>query len=143
MEKPSKEDLVKGLNEDLAHEYQAVIMYTTYAAMATGIHRPTLKTFFEAEIVEELKHAQFLAEKVTALGGTPTTQPASVEYNSSTHDMLKAVRNAEVETINRYVERRQQAEAYGDFGLAVDLDDIISDETRHKEESDKLLKGMG
>lgn len=142
MEKPTKEELISGLNEDLSHEYQAVIMYTTYAAMATGIHRPTLKTFFEEEINEELRHAQFLAEKITALGGTPTTKAAAVEYNTSTHDMLEAVHRAEVETINRYVERRKQAEAFGEFGLAVDLDDIISDETGHKEESEKLLKGM-
>jgi len=46
-----------------------------------------------------------------------------------------------METIARYVERMKQAEAYGDYGLANDLQEIISEETRHKEETEKLLKG--
>jgi len=142
MEAPSREELVRGLNEDLAHEYQAVIMYTTYASLATGIHRPLLKSFFETEIPEELAHAQFLAEKVTALGGQPTTTPADVAVVDSTRGMLEQVLHAEEETIVRYVTRRKQAEAFGDYGLAIDLDNIISDETKHKEEAEKLLKGM-
>ena len=143
MEAPGKDDLVKGLNEDLAHEYQAVIMYTTYASMVTGMHRPTLKAFFETEVAEELRHAQLLAEKITSLGGKPTTRPAEVAYHASPREMLEEVRNAEAETIQRYVRRREQAESFGDYGLAVDLDDIIRDETGHKEETEKLLRGIG
>lgn len=139
----SKEDLVAGLNSDLAHEYQAVVMYNTYAAMASGIHRPLLKSFFETEIPEELQHAQFLADKITALGGEPVTAPVKLELKRSTREMLEQVLQAETDTIKRYVERRQQAEAYGDYGLAADLDEIISDETSHKEETEKLLRGLG
>ncbi|HEX7072335.1 MAG TPA: ferritin-like domain-containing protein [Rhodothermales bacterium] len=142
MQESAKEALIAGLNEDLAHEYQAVIMYATYASMVTGMHRPTLKAFFETEISEELAHAQLLAEKITALGGKPTTRPAEVVYHGTPREMLEEVRKAEAETIQRYVQRRRQAEDFGDLGLAVDLDDIIRDETGHKEETEKLLRGM-
>ena len=138
----NKDTLIEGLNDDLAHEYQAVIMYTSYAAMVSGMHRPLLKNFFETEIPEELRHAQFLSQKITALGGKPTTEPAPVSLPSETHAMLEQVLDAETTTITRYVERRRQAEAFGDYGLAADLDAIISDETRHKEETEKLLRGM-
>lgn len=138
----TKEDLVTGLNQDLAHEYQAVLMYTTYAAMSSGIHRPILKTFFEEEIPEELAHAQFLADKITALGGTPTTEPASISLSRENQAMLEHALVAETETIERYVERRRAAEAFGDYGLAADLDDIIRDETHHKEETEKLLRTL-
>ena len=141
-EQVSKETLIEGLNEDLANEYKAVLMYTSYAAMASGIHRPLLKGFFSAEIPEELQHAQYLADKVTALGGRPTTQPARLDLADSSHAMLEQVLQAESETIVRYVKRRKQAEAFGDYGLAADLDQIISDETRHKEETEKLLRGL-
>lgn len=139
----TKETLIDGLNSDLAHEYQAIMMYNTYAAMSSGIHRPLLKSFFEAEIPEELQHAQFLADKVTALGGEPVTQPAPLSLKRTTRDMLEQVLQAEMETIGRYVERRRQAEEFGDYGLAADLDEIISDETSHKEETEKLLRGLG
>ena len=138
----TKEDLVDALNEDLAHEYQAVLMYTSYAAMASGIHRPILKTFFEDEIPEELAHAQFLADKITALGGTPTTDPAPLSLAQDSQSMLEQVMAAETETIKRYVEHRRAAESYGDYGLAAELDDIIRDETRHKEETEKLLRTL-
>jgi bacterioferritin len=138
-----KEALIAGLNEDLAHEYQAIVMYNSFAALVSGIHRPMLKGFFEGELPEELAHAQFLADKITALGGMPATVPAPVALATSADAMLRTVLDAETETIRRYVERRKQAEAFGDYGLAVDLDGIISDETKHKEETEKLLRDLG
>lgn len=137
-----KQTLIDGLNTDLAHEYQAIIMYNSYAAMVTGIHRPMLKQFFAAEVPDETAHAQFLADKITALGGTPTTRPAELSLATKPNDMLRQIREAEAETIKRYVERRRQAEAFGDYGLAADLDGIISDETKHKEEMEKLLRDL-
>jgi bacterioferritin len=134
--------LVDGLNTDLAHEYQAILMYNSYAAMVYGMHRPTLKQFFETELPEELTHAQLLADKITALGGTPTTEPAPLNLVTEPKAMLKQVLEAETETIERYVERRRQAEDANAYGLVTDLDDIIRDETEHKEETEKLLRDL-
>ena len=138
-----QQTLIDGLNTDLAHEYQAVLMYTSYAALVSGIHRPMLKGFFEAEIPEELAHAQFLSNKITALGGMPTTEPTPLDLARDAEAMLRQVLTAETETIKRYVERRKQAEAFEDYGLAAELDTILSDETRHKEETEKLLRDLG
>jgi bacterioferritin len=142
MSTPDRQTLVDGLNTDLAHEYQAILMYNSYAAMVYGMHRPTLKQFFESELPEELMHAQLLADKITALGGTPTTEPAPIELKTEPKAMLKQVLDAEAETIERYVERREQAEATQEYGLATELDDIIRDETEHKEETEKLLRDL-
>lgn len=135
----SKEDLIEGLNVDLAHEYQAIMMYITYAATVRGMYREELKQFFTDEIPEEQQHAQYLADKIAALGGTPTTKTAEVPNAKTATDMLEEVHKAEAETVERYVKRMHQAEEYGDYGLANDLHDLISDETRHKEDTEKLL----
>jgi bacterioferritin len=137
---PDMQALVDALNEDLAHEYQAVIAYNTYAAMVSGMNRVELKGFFASEIPDELRHAQFLADKITALGGTPTTMPAEVATANEPRAMLEQALKYERETIPRYVDRMKQAEAVGDYGLANDLQDMISDETGHKEELEKLLR---
>lgn len=134
------QSLVDALNDDLAHEYQAVIAYNTYAAMVSGINRVELKGFFSSEVPDELRHAQFLADKITALGGTPTTMPAEVATANEPQAMLEQALKYERETIPRYVDRMKQAEALGDYGLANELQDIISDETGHKEELEKLLR---
>ena len=67
--------LLKGLNHDLAGEYQAILMYTHYAAKLTGPFRNELRALFQAEVADEQKHAQFLADKIAVLGGEPTTEP--------------------------------------------------------------------
>lgn len=135
-----KATLIDGLNRDLAGELQAIVMYIHYAAAATGVERLELAEFFEREIQDELRHALFLANKITALGGTPTDEPLPVPKASSNRDMIENVLDAEVRTIVAYSERVKQAEEFGDLGLANDLQDIVSDETRHKEEAEKLLR---
>ena len=136
-----KATLLEGLNEDLAHEYQAIVMYNTYAAAVSGIHRNELSSFFLKEVADELEHARFLAQKITALGGTPVTAAADVEYTTNAREMVQNAAAAEEETIERYVTRMKQAAAYGDYGLEAKLGDMIADETEHKEEAEKLLQG--
>jgi bacterioferritin len=135
------EDLIKALNEDLAGEYQAIIMYATYAASVTGPHRPMLKQFFAAEIPEELTHAQFLADKIASLGGTPTTIPRTVPETTDPRQMLQNVLDAERQAIADYKKRAEQAAALGEKGLATHLDTIVEDETSHFEETEKILRG--
>jgi bacterioferritin len=131
--------LLEGLNEDLRGEFQAVIMYRLYASMVQGPYRQELRNFFAAEIPEELAHAQLLADKVAALGGTPASTPAPVTVVADAKAMLETALMAEVETIDRYVKRREQAEAAREFGLAAELDTVIADETKHRDELRQML----
>jgi len=126
-----REALIRGLNEDLANEYAAVITYRTYASQVQGPWRMELRAFFEGEIVEELGHAQLLADKIVALGGTPTMAPAPTRSADDPKTMLENTLADEVATIGRYVERRALAESLGEHGLAIELDTLIADETRH------------
>ena len=135
----TKQALIDALNEDLAREYQAVIQYRTYASAVRGPYRPELRAFFEAEIADELTHAQLLADKVISLGGTPATQNAPVRFTDDAREMLRFALEDEEATIKRYVERRSQAEELGEYGLAVHLDDLIADESKHRDELRLML----
>ena len=107
-----KETLIKALNEDLANEYGAIIQYITYAAKATGPYRPQLAQFFLAEVADESLHAQYLANKIVALGGEPTTEPISLPEVSTNKEMLEAILAAETRAIAGYTERAQQADGH-------------------------------
>ena len=131
--------LIDGLNEDLRGEFQAIIMYRLYASMVQGPYRQELRAFFANEIPEELAHAQILADKIAALGGTPAADPAPVSVVQEPRAMLEAALEAEQETIERYVKRRKQAEDAGEYGLAAQFDDIIADETNHRDELRQML----
>jgi bacterioferritin len=133
--------LIEGLNEDLAGELQAMIMYIQYSASLTGPYRKELRALFQAEVADEQRHAQYLADKVAALGGVPATTPRPVPEAREPHEMLIEIVAAEKQAISDYTERVTQAEAYGDIGLKVELESQISDETRHKEEVEQILVG--
>jgi bacterioferritin len=135
----NRQQLIDGLNEDLRGEFQAVIMYRLYASMVQGPYRQELRAFFANEIPEELAHAQILADKISALGGTPAAEPAPVPVEKDARAMLQAALKAEKETIERYVKRRKQAEDAAEHGLAAQFDDIIADETNHRDELSQIL----
>lgn len=132
-------ELIEGMNEDLAAEYQAVIMYRTYASLVTGPWRQELRGFFEAEIPDELGHAAFLADKIVALGGVPTTEVKSVPIPRTNREMLENALQAEVDTIERYMKRIEQAEALGDVSVKVKLEDLIVDESQHRDDIRRML----
>jgi bacterioferritin len=136
----ANQQLIDGLNEDLANEYGAVIMYRTYASLASGPFRVDLKAFFEGEIPDELGHAAFLADKIVALGGKPTTRATDVPYTTDNREMLEHALRAEEETIARYVRRIEQAEAAGEVAVKIQLEDLIVDESQHRDDIRRMLK---
>lgn len=135
-----KETLIKKLNEDLAGEYGAILQYIAYAAKVTGPYRRELSAFFAAEVPDETLHAQFLANKIVALGGEPTTKARPVKHAKSNREMLEAVLAAEKQARADYTERAQDAEAFGDKGLQVQLEDMVRDESTHYEETERILR---
>ncbi len=141
LETVARDALVAGLNHDLAGEYQAILMYSNYAAKLTGPSRGDLRSLFQAELTDELGHAQFLADKIAALGDEPTTEARRVEPADHPREMLENALAAEKQAIADYGERLSQAEAFGDVGLKVALENQIADETRHKEELERILTG--
>ena len=135
-----KQELIDGMNQDLAAEYQAVVMYRTYAALVSGPFRPELRTFFQGEIPDELNHAAFLADKIVALGGTPTTRAEEVPIVAGNREMLEVALKAEEDTIARYTKRAEQAEACGEIAIKVELENLIVDETNHRDDIRRMLK---
>jgi bacterioferritin len=135
-----KQEMIAALNEDLSGELGAIIQYITYAAKTTGPFRPQLSAFFLQEVPDEQTHAQYLANKIVALGGEPTTKAREVPAAKTNREMVEAVLTAEKRAVADYTKRAKQAEEFGDKGMVVQLEDIVNDETGHKEETERLLR---
>ncbi len=135
-----KQELIEKLNEDLAGELSAITQYITYAAKATGPYRPQLTQFFLDEVADEQGHATFLANKIVALGGEPTTQARPVSKAHNNREMVEAVLEAERRAVEDYTRRAQEADEFGDKGLAVQLEDMVRDESGHAEETERILR---
>lgn len=135
-----KTELIKRLNEDLSGELSAITQYITYAAKATGPFRPQLSQFFLDEVPDEQGHALFLANKIVALGGEPTTKARPVPAANGSREMLEAALEAERAAIADYTQRAKDAEEFGDKGLVVQLEDMVRDESTHAEETERILR---
>jgi len=134
------QELIDGLNEDLAHEYTAVIQYIQNAARVSGLGREVLKPMFEKEAQDEINHALYLANKIVTLGGEPVGKIYEVKQTGDTREMIQASIDAEKDTIRRYKERIEQAERAGEVALKIKLEEMLAEETEHKEELERLLE---
>ena len=75
-----------------------------------------------------------------ALGDEPTTQARPVPVAATNREMVEQVLEAEQQTTKDYTERAKQAKDLGDQGLAVQLEDMVRDESNHSEETERLLR---
>ncbi len=137
----SKDQLIAALNRQLAAEYQAIIQYLHYAAVVTGPYRPELVTFFQTEVADETLHAQYLAGKVAALGGDPTTEPKAVPHSTDPRTLLQYVLSAEEEAVKAYAEIIKIADEVGEYGVRIQAENFLQEEATHTDETRKLLAG--
>jgi bacterioferritin len=127
----AKERLIAGLNEDLSIELAGIVRGVFQASTAGGLLGHELRELLEKELPTELTHAQFLADKIAILGGTPTTSVAAVEISSDVGKMIEDDIAMEWKIAKRLNERAAQAERYGDIGLKVRLEEMIAEGTDH------------
>ena len=135
----AQQKLIDALNEDLSLEVQAIHRYIVYAAKVHGPYRPAISALFRTEVADELLHAQALADKAAALGGTPRIAFLDIEPADDARAMLEVVLRAEEQAVATYRKHLTLAERAGDVALRVQYENMIGDETKHAEEMRQIL----
>src|SRR5215510_12029997 len=128
----AKEEIVRGLNDDLAREYKAIIQYVVFSSALKGAEYGDIAEQLKEHASEELAHALEVARQIDYLGGDPTVEVKNAEYSQDSKRMLEIDLKQEQETIKNYRERIRQAEKYGEFALSEALRDIIRQEQDHE-----------
>lgn len=136
------DNLIEGLNRDLAAELGTIIRYNYQASKAFGPGGAEIRELFEEEIQDELGHASFLSDVIVDLGGEPTTVPQEFEKPENMKEMLELDMKMELTDVENYTKRAQQAGALGQMGLKVRLEEMAADESEHARELRRLFKGM-
>ena len=134
----NKQALLDGLNEDLNLDLEAVLRYLYHSASATGLLGHELRELLKEDLIGEVKHAVFLADKIAALGGEIAIRPTMPKKCKSAKEMLEENIAAERTVIANYTKRLTQAEEFGDKGLVIRLEDHLAEETDHAEELERL-----
>ncbi len=69
------DNLLRILNEAFAEEWLAYYQYWLGGKLAVGPERYVIEKEFEEHAGEELKHAEWLVDRIIQLGGTPVVSP--------------------------------------------------------------------
>ncbi len=132
----ANEQLLAALNDVLTMEYGAVIQYAQHHFLVRGHDRILFGNFFDANSKEAHLHALNLGNKIVALGGAPTIQPAPVQEATQLHEMLLQDLAMERRALAAYTQAWNLAEAHQ--SLRFWLEDIIRLEQLHVEELERL-----
>lgn len=139
MANEAKEKLIACLNDDLALELAGIVRSVNQASTAGGLLGHELRELLQKELPVELQHAQFLADKIAILGGTPTTSIAEVPLPVDVGKMIDEDIATEWKIVSRLRERASQAESFGDIGLKIRLEEMIAEGTDHANALQRLV----
>lgn len=138
----NKDDLIKGLNEDLAAELGTVIRYTYESAMASGLMGEELRDILEDEIEDELGHASYLMDVIIDMGGDPTTTPAPFKKLGTMKELMQQDLEMEEADVKNYQAHAEMADKLGLVELKIKLEEMAADEAGHARVIRRLLRGM-
>ena len=133
----ARAELIENLNQALSLELAGIIQYSQHSYLVTGIEREVYKEFFRDQAGEARDHAEILGDKIVALGGIPTVEPAMIRQSTDLKEMLKQDLELEREAIAVYMAAWASC-GEEDLPQKFWLEGQIADEQRHVEELEKL-----
>ncbi len=139
MTKKQTKELIDALNESRSSELAAISQYMNHHYECKGMESLTVKDLFRAQALEEMGHAEQLAERITALGGIPTLKSGTVKRGKTVKEMLKIDCELEQKAIKRYKAQIKLAEKLGDTTTRRMLEDILISEEAHADAHEALL----
>jgi bacterioferritin len=131
--------LTEMMNQAIAGELQAIVQYMWHHIMVKGMNSTSLMEVFEDISVEEMKHAEKIAERLFYFDVTPTTKPTPIVVGGDETQMLKANVKAEEEAITLYKEIIKQAISEGDDTTQHLFAEILAAKERHHDTFTTLL----
>ncbi|MBA3714816.1 MAG: hypothetical protein H0W76_20550 [Pyrinomonadaceae bacterium] len=130
-------ELIDNLNRALSLELAGMIQYLHHSFLVTGTEREVYRPFFRAQSEEAHAHATMLGDKIVALGGTPTVEPAVIRQSTGLAEMLLQGLELEREALNTYVEAWRSC-TDDELPTRFQLEEQIHQEQLHVEELEKL-----
>jgi len=119
------------LNAAIAREIQVSIQYMWQHVQWMGVDHYAVSDKFKEIAVEEMKHAEKIAERLWYLGGVPTTKPTSIKVGDELWEMVDLDIKAELEAMEMYKDIEKVAEAEGDPTTKFIFMEILEQEEDH------------
>ena len=92
-------EAITKLNEALSLQYRSVLEHTLVAGTMHGVQWQALEPLLSQFAADELDDARRMVQKVVAIGGEPTTDPAPFSLPASPEAALRQLVEHETETL--------------------------------------------
>jgi bacterioferritin len=139
--KASKE-LLDLLNQAIAREIQVSIQYMWQHVQWGGVKGFAVKSELQSIAVQEMKHAETIAERLYYLGGTPTTKPDPIFVGKTLKEMIEQDVKDEEVAVKLYNKIIAKAKAENDETTNHLFRDILEDEEDHHDTFSTLLEDL-
>ena len=119
------------LNAAIAREIQVSIQYMWQHVQWMGVDHFAVSDKFKEIAVEEMKHAEKIAERLWYLEGVPTTKPTAIKVGDELWEMVDLDIKAELEAIALYKKIEKVADSEGDPTTRFIFEEILEQEEDH------------
>ena len=132
--------MMKLLNDAIARELQVIVQYMWQHVLWSGVKGYAVKDAFKAIAIDEMKHAEMIAERLNYFDGVPTTKPTPIFIGKTLKEMLEADKKDEEGAIDLYKEIIELARQEGDDTTGHLFRQILQDEEDHHDTFKTLLE---
>jgi bacterioferritin len=98
----ASKELLEMLNKGIASEMQVAIQYMWQHVLWSGVKGLAVKDELKKIAIEEMKHAEMIAERLNYLGGIPTTKPEPIFVGKTLKEMIIQNKGDEEKAIKLY-----------------------------------------
>jgi bacterioferritin len=142
-----KTEIIEALNEALSEELTAINQYILHAEMCENWGYKKLASFIKKESIDEMKHAEYLVERLLFLEGTPNmSKYQKLNIGKTVPEMIGNDLKLELSAVAMYNRFIALANQHADQGTSELLKKILKDEESHVdglEEHEGMIKEMG
>ncbi len=139
--KGSKE-LLELMNKGIARELQVSIQYMWQHVLWSGVKGFAVKDEIRKISIQEMKHAERIAERLYYLGGRPTTKPEPIMVGDTLKEMIAQDIKDEEGGIELYREIIALARKEGDEVTNHLFREILEEEEEHHDTFTTLLEDL-
>jgi bacterioferritin len=125
------EELKNMLNNAIARELQVAIQYMWQHVTWRGVKAYAYNDKLQEIAIEEMKHAEKIAERLFYLGGTPTTKPEPINVGVMIKEQIKQDIKDEENAISMYKGIIEKANSEKDVTTAFIFKEILEQEEDH------------
>jgi bacterioferritin len=133
------QELIQGLNQQLNREVSTFLRYMLQAAQIKGVQFEPIRAMYLEEVMDEVGHAQYLANQIVILGSTPQLNPNLAPPPNNVRLMLEHDAEEEKCDVRNYVHLAALAEQEDHFALKMVMEQQAADEDEHGQEMRRLL----